>query len=58
MIIGVGVSCHILYSVVSYLYASFSGQTTSAEKETAYFSAIVYLLCGFWSEGSPLPLGA
>ena len=37
MLNGVGVSCHISYSVVSYLYVSCSGE------ERAIFSAIVYL---------------
>ena len=29
MFFGVGVSCRILYSIVSYLYVSFSGSITS-----------------------------
>ena len=43
MLIGAGVSCHISYSVVSYLNVSFSRLITSVGKERANFSAIVYL---------------
>ena len=43
MFIGVGVSCRISYSVVSYLDVSFSGLITSVGEERADFSAIVYL---------------
>ena len=42
MLIGVGVPCRISYSIVSYLYVSFSALNISVEEETAYFSAIVY----------------
>ena len=38
-----GVSCRISYSIVSYLYVSFSGLITSIWEERASFSAIVYL---------------
>ena len=45
LVFGVGVSCRILYSVVSYIYVSFSGSITSVgeERERANLSAIVYL---------------
>ena len=36
-------SCHILYSVVSYLYVSCSGSITSVGEERANLSATVYL---------------
>ena len=61
MLIGVGVSCRISYSVVSYVYVSLSGliTCTSVGDERANFSSIVDLqLCGFCSEGFPLPLSA
>ena len=52
MLLSVGVSCRISYSIVSYLYVSFSGLITSVGEERAYFSAIVYmLLFGFFSDG-------
>ena len=44
------------YSVVSYLYVSFSGLITSVREETAIFSAIMRFL--FHSERFPLTLGA
>ena len=43
MFIGVGVPCRISYSVVSYLYVSFSCLITSVGEERANFSANVYL---------------
>ena len=43
MFIEVGSSCRIQFSVVSYLYVSFSRLSTSAWEERAYFSAIDYL---------------
>ena len=43
MLFGVGVSCRILYSIVSYLYVSCSGSATSVGEERADLSAIVYL---------------
>ena len=43
MLFGVGVSCHILYSIVSYLNVSCSGLITSIGEERANLSAIVYL---------------
>ena len=59
MLFGVGASCRIMYSFVGYLYVSCSGSVTSAGKERAYLSAIVYLkLCGFYSERFILPLGS
>ena len=54
-----GVSCRFSNSVVSYLCVSFSRLITSVGEERANSSAVVYSqLCGFCSEGSPLPLGA
>ena len=50
MFYGVGVSCRILYFIVSQLYVSCSGSITSVEEERANLSAIVYFyLCGFYS---------
>ena len=43
MLIGVGVLGRFSYSIVSYLYVSFSGLITSVEEERANFSTIVYL---------------
>ena len=43
VLIGVGVSCRILSSIVSYLCVSFSGSVTSFGEERANSSAIVYL---------------
>ena len=40
---GVGVSCRILHSFVVYLYVSGSESITSAGKERANLSAVVYL---------------
>ena len=58
MLFGVGVSCRILYSIVSKLYVSFSGSITSVGEERANLSAIVYLLlCGFCSGRFLLPFG-
>ena len=55
----VGVSCRMLYSFVVYLYVSGSGSITPFGEERANLSSVVYLyLCGFYSERSPLPLGA
>ena len=54
-----GVSCGILYSIVSYLYVSCSGSITTVGEEGANLSAIIYLyVCGFCSESFPLPLSA
>ena len=59
MLFGVGVSCRVLYSIVSCLCVSCSGSITSVGEERANMSAIVYLLlCGFCSERFPPPLGA
>ena len=41
MLFGDGVSCRILYSIVSNLYISCSGPITSVGEERAYLSAIV-----------------
>ena len=41
MLFEVGVSCGILYSIVSYIYVSCSGPITSVEEERDNFSAIV-----------------
>ena len=38
MLFGVGFSCRILYSIVSYLYISCSGSITSVEEERAKFT--------------------
>ena len=43
MLFGVGVSCRILYSIVSNLYVSCSRSITSVGEERASLSAIVYL---------------
>ena len=43
MFYGVGVSCRILYSIVSYLYVSCSGPIISVGEERANLPAIVYL---------------
>ena len=43
MLIGVGISRRISYSVVSCLYVSFSCLITSVGEERANFSAIGYL---------------
>ena len=40
MLFGVGVSCRILYSIVSYLCVGCSGSITSVGEERAYLSAI------------------
>ena len=59
MLFGVGVSCRILYSIVSYLYVRCSGSIISVREEGAYLSATIsLLLCGFCSERFPLPLCA
>ena len=44
MLYGVGVSCRILYSIVSYLYVSCSGLVTSFGEEIANLSPIVYFM--------------
>ena len=41
-VFGVGVSCCILYSIVSYLCVICSGSNPWVEEERAYLSAIVY----------------
>ena len=43
MLIGVGVSCRIAYSIVSYLYVSFGGLIASVGEKRANVSDIVYL---------------
>ena len=43
VLFGVGVSCRILYAIVSYLYVSCSVSITSVVEERANLSAIVYL---------------
>ena len=43
MFFGEGVSCRILYSIVSYLSVSYSGSITLVGEEIANLSAIVYL---------------
>ena len=42
-IFGVGVSCRVMYSIVSCLCVSCSGSITSVGEERANLSAIVYL---------------
>ena len=42
MLFGVGVSCHYLYSIISYLYVSCNGSTSVGE-ERANLSAFVHL---------------
>ena len=44
MFFGVGVSCRILYFIVSYLYVSCSVSITSVGEERANLSAIVLLV--------------
>ena len=43
MLIRVGISCCISYSIVSYLLHALVNQITSVGEERANFSAIVYL---------------
>ena len=43
MLIGVGVSCHILYSIISNLYVSCSRLITLVGEERANISVILYL---------------
>ena len=50
MLIGVGVLFRISYSVVNYLYVSFSGLISSAQ--------IVSDIISFCSDGFAIPLGA
>ena len=48
---------HVVFGVVSYSYVSCSQLITSVEEERANLSATdLLLLCGFCSEGFPLPL--
>ena len=53
MLFAVGVSCRILYSIVSYLYVSCRGLI----EERANLSIVYLKLCCFCSERVPLPLG-
>ena len=58
MFFGVGVPCHILYSIVSYIYVSCSGSITLVGEKSTSLSTIVYLLlCGFCLERFPFLLG-
>ena len=43
-VFGVGISCRILYSIVSYLYVSGSGSITSVWEKRANLSAIGLLV--------------
>ena len=43
MLFEVGVSCRVLYSILSYLYVSCNELITSVGEEGANVSAIVYL---------------
>ena len=60
MLNGVGVSFRILYPIVIYFYASFSGLITSVGEERDIFllSFTCKGLYGFCSEELPLSLGA
>ena len=59
MFYGVGVSCRILHSIVSYLYIRCSGSITSVGEERANLSVIIYLYYVVSvRRGLPLPLGA
>ena len=57
MLIGLGLSCRISHSIVSYLYVSCSGSITSVGEERANFSPCL-LVMWFLLERFPLPLGA
>ena len=48
MLFGEGASCHILYSIVSYLYVSCSGSITLVGEERANLFAIVSVRRGFF----------
>ena len=48
MLFGVGVSCHILYSLVSYLYASCSGSITLVREEREVICLTSGLLVSMW----------
>ena len=54
MLFGVGVSCRILYAIVSYLFVSCSGSISSVGEEIANF----LLSFTFCSERVILPFGA
>ena len=57
-VFGVGVSCHILYSIASYLYVSCSGSITLVgEKSTSLSTIVCLLFCGFCLERFPFILG-
>ena len=58
MFIGVpvGVSCRILYSVVSYFYTSFSGLITS--EELIFLLSLTCNYVVYCQNGFLLPLGA
>ena len=43
MVFGAGVSCRVLYSIVSCLYVNCGGSITSVGEERANLSAFVYL---------------
>ena len=58
MLIGVGVSCRISYSIVNYLYVSFSGMIISVGKERANLFYRLLVIMWFLFGGVPLPLGA
>ena len=48
MLFGVGGSCRILYSFVSYLYESFSGSITSVGEERELICLLSGLLVIMW----------
>ena len=52
MLFEVGVSCRILYSIVSCVYVICSGSITSVGKESANLSDIVWFLFGEVSSSS------
>ena len=52
MLFGVGIACHILYSVVSYFLVSNSGSITSVGEERDNLRAIMWFLFGEGSTSS------
>ena len=47
MLIGVGVSCRISYSIISYLYVSCRGSITSVGEERAFYSYRLLVIMWF-----------
>ena len=62
MLFGIGLSCRILYSIVSYLYVSHSGSFTRTlvdEQRAKFFCYRLLVIMWFLFGGRcPLPLGA